>query len=105
MLNNTRPSQFHFKKKEPLPHYENRMVHAELSKIVGPIGPSDKILTRSDLNYFASDPMYALLKIVQWNFAGSNSKGLSKSILAIGSSSVILERKKCGSDPDSFITL
>ena len=30
---------------------------AELSKIVGPIGPSDKILTRSDLNYFASDPM------------------------------------------------
>jgi len=31
--------------------------NAELSKIVGPIGPSDKILTRSDLNYFASDPM------------------------------------------------
>jgi hypothetical protein len=31
-----------------------------------------------------------------------NSKGLSKSVLAIGSSSVILERKKSGSDPDSF---
>jgi hypothetical protein len=30
---------------------------SELSKIVGPIGPSDKILTRSDLNYFASYPM------------------------------------------------
>ena len=37
-----------------------------------------------------------LLKIVLQNFAGSNSKGLSKSVLAIGSSShrgrVILER-------------
>ena len=29
----------------------------QMSKIVGPIGPSDKILTRFDLNYFASDPM------------------------------------------------
>jgi hypothetical protein len=38
-----------------------------------------------------------------------HSKGLSKSVLAIGSSShqgrVILERKKSGSDPGSFITL
>jgi hypothetical protein len=38
-----------------------------------------------------------------------NTKGLSKSVLAIGSSShrgrVILERKKSGSDPGSFITL
>jgi hypothetical protein len=30
-----------------------------------------------------------------------NSKGLSKSVLAIGSSSVILERKKSGSDPEA----
>jgi hypothetical protein len=39
----------------------------------------------------------------------SNSKGLSKSVLAIGSSShrssVILERKNSGSDPGNFITL
>jgi hypothetical protein len=37
---------------------------------------------------------------------GSNSKGLSKSALAIGSSShggpIILERKKYGSDPGQF---
>ena len=50
-----------------------------------------------------------LLKIVQQNFAGSNSKGRSKSVVAIGSSShrgcVILERTKTGSDPSSFITL
>jgi hypothetical protein len=35
--------------------YQKRLT--ELSKIVGPIGPSDKILTTSDLNYFTSDPM------------------------------------------------
>jgi hypothetical protein len=38
-----------------------------------------------------------------------SAKGLSKSVLAIGSSShrgrVILERNKSGSDPGSFITL
>ena len=31
-----------------------KLILTELSKIVG---PSDKILTRSDLNYFTSDPM------------------------------------------------
>ena len=50
-----------------------------------------------------------LLKILQQYFAGSNSKGLSKSVLAIGSSShrgrLIVERKKFGFDPGSFITL
>ena len=34
-----------------------KLILTELSKIVGTIGPSDKILTRSDLNYFTSDPM------------------------------------------------
>jgi hypothetical protein len=36
--------------------YQKRLT--ELSKIVRPIGPSDKILTRSDLNYFTSDTIF-----------------------------------------------
>ena len=35
-----------------------------------------------------------LLKIIQQNFAGSNSKGLSKSVLAIGSLSHRFQREK-----------
>jgi hypothetical protein len=47
--------------------------------------------------------------ILQIQIKQKDSKGLSKSVVAIGSSShrghVILERKKSGSDPGSFITL
>ena len=43
---------------------------------------------------------------IQWNFARSNPKGLSKSLRAIGSSGhcgpLILESKQYGSDPGQF---
>jgi hypothetical protein len=45
----------------------NQRETTKLSKIVGPIGLSDKILTRSDLNYFSSDLVSGAILSVTWN--------------------------------------